>query len=121
MMKTLLQQHRGQHDKLAIPTEDGYQFISYEQIIRLEAKNAYTWIFLQGDKKVLSSYNLGEYRKLLGEKDFSQVHKSHIIARNHIVKFNIRESMLEMSDRSSVPVSCRSRSTFIETLSIPRR
>lgn len=121
VMETLLQQHKGQHDKLAIPTEEGYQFISYEQIVRLEAQNTYTWLFLQGHKKILTSYNLGEFRKILRERDFPQVHKSHIVSRNHIVKFNIRESLLEMSDQSNVPVSRRSRSPFIETLSVPRR
>lgn len=119
VMETLLKQQKKEHQKLAVPTEYGYQFINYEHIIRLEAQNVYTWIFLQGGRKILSSYNLGEFRKLLRESDFTQVHKSHIVSRAHIMKFNTRESMLEMSDQSNVPVSRRSRQGFLETLSLP--
>lgn len=107
--------------KLAIPTDKGYRFESFEHIIRLESSNAYTWIYLTSGVKLLSSYNLGEFRKILPEKEFIQVHKSHIVSTKHMVQFNTRDCLLETADGALIPVSRRSRAHFMRLFPSPKR
>ncbi len=121
ILDKVLPKHREQTEKLAIPTSTGYRFENLENIIRLESENVYTWIYLSSGDKKLCSYSLGEFKKILPEKEFIQVHKSHIIATRHIVQFNVGDSLLEMSDGSHIPISRRNKTLFMSHFSTPKR
>lgn len=121
VLEKVLKKQQEQTNKLAIPTEDGYKFVSLDHIIRLESDRSYTCIFMTDGSKTLCSYNIGEFRKILPEKDFVQVHKSHIVSYKQVRSFNMRESLVEMADRSSIPVSRRNRSDFMDHFFVPRR
>lgn len=108
-------------ERIAIPTTDNFIFVNASDIIRCESDRVYTWIYLKEGKKVLSSYNLGEFRRILPERLFFQVHKSHIICLEAVRSFDIRESTVELTDGSVVPVSRRSKQTFLNNFRLPNR
>ncbi len=102
-----------QKSKIAIPGAQSYEFITVEEIIRCEGWQKYTRIFLKNGTTIVSSYNLGVYRKILKTYDFYDCHKSHLINRTHIKRY-LREGTVVMSDDSNVPVSRRKKEEFVE-------
>jgi two-component system LytT family response regulator len=112
---------KNKNGKLAIPTDEGYVFVQIRDIIRLESSKGYTWIYLTQNKKYLSSYNIGEFLRILPSRDFIQIHKSHIVSIQFIHKYNAKDSTIEMDDHSTIPVSRRMRKYLLEQFSKPGR
>ena len=102
-------------NRIGIPTGQGLEFVQTGNIIRCEGEQKYTNIFIQNQKDILSSYNLGEFQKLLHRYGFFQPHKSHLINLSHIKRYD-REGVVTMSDNSTVPVSRRKRHDFLDQL-----
>ncbi len=103
------------NNRIGIPTMEGLEFVATSQIIRCEGLQKCTRVVVQETKGIVSSYNLGEFRKLLEDYGFFAVHKSHLINLSHIRKFD-RESTVTMVDGSQVPVSKRKKQEFLEQL-----
>ena len=102
-------------NKIGIPTESGLEFISTEEIVRCEGFQKYTKVIAIGHKDILSSYNIGEFRKLLEQYGFYAPHKSHLINMQHIQRYD-KEGIVTMVDRSLVPISRRKKQEFMEQL-----
>ena len=92
-------------EKIGLPTADGFLFVQAGEIIRCESDKVYTWVFMQDGKKILCSYNIGEFRKILPEHIFFQVHKSHIISLRHVRKYNGKDNTVELTDGETKTLS----------------
>jgi len=110
-----LQRPGHQSNKIGIPTDEGLEFTPAQDLIRCEGKQRMTKIVLSQQRIIYSSYNIGEFVRLLEPYGFFQVHRSHLINLNRIQKYN-REGIVIMEDESSVPVSKRRRSEFLRKL-----
>ncbi len=73
--------------RIALPTLEGFIFISLEEIVRCEADAAYTNFYLKTGKKHLVSKPIKEFEELLTEFHFQRVHRSHIINLNCVREF----------------------------------
>ena len=102
-------------NKLGIPTCEGLEFIAAEDIIRCEGVQKCTIMYSVDGRKLISSYNIGEYKKMLEPYGFFVVHKSHIINPRYLRKYH-KEGTITMSDDSTVPVSKRKKSEFLRAL-----
>lgn len=103
-------------NRLGIPTSRGLDFVETGNIIRCEGIQRCTKVVLQNSQKsILSSYNLGEFRKLLESYNFYAPHKSHLISLDHIIRYD-KEGTIEMSDGEIVPVARRRRQEFLEKM-----
>ena len=102
-------------NRIGIPTESGLEFISTDNIVRCEGYQKYTKVFTSNKRDILSSYNIGEFRKLLEGYGFFAPHRSHLINLNHIERYD-REGTVTMVDQSQVPVSRRKKQEFMERL-----
>jgi two-component system LytT family response regulator len=93
--------------KIAVPTFDGFELIPVEQVIRCEADDNYTHVFLKTKNKVTACRTLKEMEEQL--QDFSffvRVHHSWIVNLNEVTKYVRGEGgYLIMSDNSTVNVS----------------
>lgn len=98
-------------NKIGIPTDEGLDFVSTSEIIRCEGFQKYTYIFRTDGTKILSSYNIGVFKKLLEPYGFYSTHKSHLINMDKIRKYN-KEGTVVMNDNSSVPVAKRKKVEF---------
>ena len=106
-----------QYSKITLPTGSAYEVVLVKDIIRCEANDNYTNVCLAGGKKFLVSGTLKHYEELLPEKDFVRVHHSHLINRNHMVRFLKEDGgYAVMSDGSKVEVSRRKKDDFLKTL-----
>ena len=102
-------------NRLGIPTSRGLDFIETGTIIRCEGIQRCTKVIVKDTKSIVSSYNLGEFRKLLEPYNFYAPHKSHLISLDHIIRYD-KEGTIEMSDGEVVPVARRRRQDFLERM-----
>jgi len=98
---------------LSVPTESGFDIIPVDSIVRCEAINSTTHIFLSNDKRLISAYNIGRFLDMLSDKDFLLVHRSHIINLTFVLKY-LRTGVIVMKDNTQIPVSKVHRQGFIE-------
>ncbi len=101
-----------QKTKIAFPGVEAYEFVTVENIIRLEGWNKYTRVYLTSGKVIVSSYNIGVYRKMLSRYEFFNCHKSHMVNSKHIKRY-LREGTVVMVDDAQVPVSRRKKDEFL--------
>jgi two-component system LytT family response regulator len=100
--------------KLAIPTNEGLEYLNTAEIIRIEADRSYSWFYLTDKRKYLVSRNLKEYQELLQALDFFRPHNSHLINMIYVKKFIRHEGgYIEMTDGSNVPISRGKRDLFL--------
>ncbi len=111
-----VKQSESQFSSITLPTGAGFEIVQVKNIIRCEADDNYTKVFLTGGKNHLVSGTLKHYEELLPEKDFIRVHHSFLINMNHLVRFNKEESTAEMSDGVKVEVSRRKKDDLLARL-----
>lgn len=100
---------QGAHEfRLALTSMDGTHFVLPADIIRCEGDNNYSRFYFREGKPFLASKTLKEYDELLHEHGFIRVHKSHLVNKHCVQRYD-REGYLWMSDGSHVPVSRRNR------------
>lgn len=102
-------------NRIGIPTERGLEFLETKDIVRCEGVQRCTKVIIDQRKSIISSYNIGEFVKLLETYNFYPVHKSHLVNLSHIIRYD-NEGSLEMSDGDNIPVSRRRRQEFLEHL-----
>lgn len=103
--------------KLGIPVADGILFIKTDEIVRMEAKGSYTILYLADGKKITSTKNLKDFEAILPEGIFFRVHHSWIISLKFLRKYyRGKNSYMEMEDGSTVAVSIRKKSKFLDFL-----
>lgn len=103
---------------IAVPTLSGYEIIKTSDIVRLEADESYTKIFLADGKKCISSMTIARYEKVLNKKVFFRVHKSHIInTKYHLKEFNRQDGNIAIMDNgTAIPISRRKLTEFINAI-----
>lgn len=100
--------------KLAIPTNEGIEYLNTNEIVRLEADRSYCWFFLSDNRKILVSRNMKEFQELLSDRMFFRPHNSHLINLKFVKKFVKREgSYIEMNDKTQIPISRNKRDLFL--------
>jgi len=103
---------RSQKDIIGIPTLDGYDFLPIEKIIYCRGMQKCTRFITSDQSDILSSYNIGEFRKLLQPFGFFSPHKSFLINLSKIRKFH-KEGTLTTTDNHHIPLARRRRESFL--------
>lgn len=102
------------NQKIAVPTVEGFVFVQINEIIRCEAKGAYTCIYTSKKEKITASRNIKEYENILPESNFFRVHNSHLININRIARYNKgRGGTITMEDGTQIEVASRRRAEFL--------
>jgi two-component system LytT family response regulator len=117
----LFQYHQGNEarfKKIAVSTLDGFELIPSDDIIRCEANDNYTHIFLKNKERIIASRTLKEIEEqLLRFTIFVRVHNSSLVNMNEISKYVRGEGgYLIMSDASIVNVSRRKKDELMKWL-----
>ncbi|HEY6978722.1 MAG TPA: LytTR family DNA-binding domain-containing protein [Chitinophagaceae bacterium] len=97
----------GGFKKIAVPTSEGFELIPADQILRCEADDNYTHVFLKNKTKIVACRTLKEVEEQLQNFSyFVRVHHSYIVNLNEVTKYVRGEGgYVVMSDGSSVNVS----------------
>lgn len=112
-----VRQNENQYSKITLPTGHAYEIVFIKDIVRCEANDNYTNVYLAGGKKFLVSGTLKHYEELLPEKDFMRAHHSHLINISHMLRFLKEDGgYAVMSDGSKVEISRRKKDDFLKRL-----
>ena len=103
------------NDLIGIPTMEGVELLSVKEIIRCEGLQQFTKVVVATGEGIISSYNIGKFCKLLDSYGFFATHKSHLINLRYVRRYT-REGLLLMRDGSTIPVSRRRRSLFLDQI-----
>ena len=104
-------------EKMSISAIDGIYFVSIKDIVRFEAEDNYTHIFLENGERITASRTIKAYEDLLQSKNFYRVHKRHVINLNFMRKFIKGDGgHLVMDDGKKIEVSRRRRPAFMEQM-----
>ena len=103
--------------KVVLPTQEGYQFLEVEDIVRCEADSNYTAFFLVNGDRVFVSKTLKHVEELLGDHDFFRIHQSHLINLRHLKKYiKGKSGQVEMADDSVLDVSVRRKAALLDKI-----
>jgi len=106
-------QESNRSKRIVVSSEEGMEFVWEDDITHVEGWEKYTRIHRTSGPVLLSSYNIGHYRAQLNEQEFFQVHKSHLVHRNHISGY-LNQGYVLLKGGDQVPVSRRKRQAFLE-------
>lgn len=103
--------------KMSISAVDGIYFVNIKDIIRFEAEDNYTHIFLESGERITACKTIKSYEELLTPFNFFRVHKRYMINLNYMRKYIRGEGgYVIMEDDSQIEVSRRRRAPFIDLL-----
>jgi two-component system LytT family response regulator len=102
-----VQQRETMVRQIAVPTRDGFEMILIDQLIRCEADDNYTRLFLKNNKVLLICKTLKETEEQLREFNFfARVHHSFLVNLNEVTRYVRGDGgYLIMRDGSTVDVS----------------
>lgn len=106
-----------QNKRIALPTNDGLEFMATKDVIRCEGYQKYTKIYLADGRCIVSSSNIGKYVEKLTPCGFYAIHKSHLV-NVELVKAYTKEGEVLMIDGSRAPVSRRKKTDFLDYLKL---
>jgi two-component system LytT family response regulator len=103
--------------KMSISALDGIYFVNIRDIVRFEAEDNYTHIYLNNGERITASKTIKAYEDLLASFNFYRVHKRHVINLNYMRKFVKGDGgYLIMDDDIRIEVSRRRRPAFMEQI-----
>jgi len=103
-----------QHQKIVIPTLEGFELMAIAEIIRIEASDNYARIVAKS-KTLVVSKTLKHFSKLLEPLHFVRVHKSHLINIHEVHKYRKgKPAYLDLSNGDSVPISASRKDDFLK-------
>jgi len=117
VLKDGLGEPRSQDNKIALPTNDGLEFVMISDIIRIESVSYYSKLFLVGGQVTLVTRLLKDFEELLAPYRFFRVHNSHLVNLRYIRRFSRSEGgQVVMENGDVVDVSRRRREEFLKYL-----
>jgi two-component system, LytTR family, response regulator len=117
VLKRNLANPKTQEDQIAIPTNDGLEFIQIKQIIRIESSSNYSKLILQGGRLMLVTRQLKDFEELLEDYRFYRIHHSHLINLSYIAKYVRGDGgQVTMRNGDIIDVSRRKKEIFLKLI-----
>ncbi len=105
--------------KIALPTQEGFEFYNLDTIVRCQADSNYTQVVISDGKTVLVSKTLKHIEDRIGNTNFFRIHQSHLINVNHIISYSKADGGdVKMSDNATIPISRMKRLEFLEKMKL---
>ena len=106
-----------EHQRIAIPSLEGLQFISIEDIIYLKAQSNYTIFYLKEGQKITVSKTLKDFEEILPSSIFIRIHHSYLINKNHVLKYIKGEGgQVVMKNGTTLDVARRKKEEFMKAI-----
>nr|WP_299033263.1 LytTR family DNA-binding domain-containing protein [uncultured Tenacibaculum sp.] len=108
-------------NKIALPTESGYEIINPNQILYCQADSNYSSVTFINGKKIILSKTLKYTEELLPKTSFHRIHKSYLVNLNHIVRFNKSVDLyVELNNGEQLPLASRKKESFLNAI-LPKK
>ena len=103
--------------KLPLPTQEGFVFVNFEDIVRAEADRSYCIFSVINHPKIMVSKPLGYFEDRLVNRNFIRVHSSHIINLEQVSEYVRGEGgHVVMTDQEIVPISRQRKDDFLKAI-----
>lgn len=100
--------------RLALPSQDGVQFVAIDEIIYCESSSNYTYFHLKNGVKLLVCRTLKEYEELLSAQGFFRIHQSYLVNLCYVKKYiRGRGGFVVMENNAELTVSTRKKDEFL--------
>lgn len=112
---SLISYVNGNREQIAIPMQNGYEFIKIADIIRIEAQGNYTQFYMKDNRTLMVSKTLKTYDELLSSEGFCRVHAAHLINVKEVKKYYKGEGgYVILSNQHRVDISRSRKDFFLE-------
>lgn len=99
--------------KIAVPSSNGTEFISVDEILYLTAERSYCEIFMTNKKTMVVSKSLSELEILLPSEKFYRLHKSHTINLDFVKKhLKTDGGIVELTDGTKLYIARNKKDEF---------
>ncbi len=107
----------GQNKKIILNTIDRIFVVEIENLVRCEASENYTNVFIKGKDKIMVARTLKDFEEMLTIYGFFRIHQSHLINLNYVDIYDKKGGgMLLLKNGERVPVSTRRKEGFLKAL-----
>jgi two-component system LytT family response regulator len=107
------------HDKIAVPTTEGYVVIPLNEIVYCHASSNYTEFHLTEKRNIVSSYTLKQYDEILTGQSFFRSHRSFLINLAHVKLYRRGQGgEIVMSNGHEIELSATHKDEFLRLLNI---
>jgi two-component system, LytTR family, response regulator len=104
-------------NKIALPTESGFELLKTNAILYCEADSNYCKIVCLDGKNITLSKTLKYIEELLPNSIFQRIHKSYLVNLNYVTRFSkTNELLVELCNGETLPVSVRKKDEFINAI-----
>ncbi len=105
------------YQKIIVPSNEGLNILLIDDIIRLEANDAYTEFYLTKGRKLLASKALNNFDKILKDQQFSRIHAKHLVNLKYVMKYiKGKGGSVVLGSGEELDVSVRKKNDFINEL-----
>lgn len=116
LLQNLLDE-KAAHQRIAISSMEGLQFVLTDEIIYLEANSNYTSFFLSGNRKITATKTLKDFEDILPAAIFIRIHHSFLINKNRVEKYIKGDGgQVLMMNGVTLDVSRRKKEEFIRAI-----
>ena len=99
---------------MVLPTMEGFEVVVLKDVVRCQAKDNLTDLFLADGSRRTVSRTLKFYETVLEEYDFVRVHKSHLVNVNYVKEYKKgKGGDIYLSDGSIVQLAPARRELFL--------
>jgi two-component system LytT family response regulator len=99
--------------KIAVPTSNGTEFISVDEILYVTADRSYCQIFLTEKRNMVVSKSLSELEIILPSEKFYRLHKSHTVNLNFVKKhLKTDGGIVELTDGTKLYIARNKKDEF---------
>lgn len=117
VLKKSLQENKSQQDSIAIPTNEGMEFISIKNIVRIESSSNYSKLHFTDGHTMLVTRLLKDFEEMLLPYRFYRVHHSHVINLSYIKKYIRGEGgQIVMQNGDVIDVARRKKDEFLKLI-----
>jgi len=104
---------------MVFSSTDRYVMFEKERLMYATSSGNYTTLFLDDEKQVTVTKQIGKIMASLPDSDFFRVHHCHLVNRKHILSV-LKQSQLTvvLSNQAEVPVSRRKKKEFLVWLGL---
>jgi two-component system LytT family response regulator len=102
---------------IALPEINGFIIVKVNDIVRCEGERNYSRVFFTNGSSVLVSRTLLDFDVLLVPHGFFRIHRSHLINLKNVNRYLKTDGgMVEMKDRTQLPISPKFKDDFLNRL-----
>lgn len=114
LLKNELEGKTNNSSKIALNSKSGVELIETSDILYFAASSNYSEVYIQNRPRILASRTLKDISQIVDSANFCRIHHSYLINLQHLVRFNSKENLVELTNGTIIPISLRKKAQFIE-------